>query len=397
MGQGKKAANGSGSVWQRKDGRWSAALSYPYYDHKTATSKTRRLSTTKPDEDGARKWLAKMQRDLLGAMPNAEDSPPLSEYLVEWLADVVEPAVAPNTYAKRENHVRVHIVPVLGSTRLDNLQPRQIHNLYTSLARDGYSIATRRDIHTTLKMALSQAVRWGMVQTNPVDLVDPPRDNQTDSEEEKVRALTDDQARALFGATADSRWHNYYVTAIRTGLRPGEMLGLQWRDVELSCDPATLSVRRTLAKPSTTRRQAYLKPPKSRASRRTVTLQWEAAGALASQKEMLDGEGLSAAGEAFVFPNTEGGPMSETNLRRRHLHPALVNAGLPRLGLHELRHTFASIALYEWRIPAEIVSKMLGHANVTITVNLYGHVAPGAQEGAIRALNELQKRPRKAI
>jgi integrase len=338
-----------------------------------------------------------MRRDLFGGVPYAQESPLVSEYLSEWLADVVEPAVAPNTYAKREHHVRVHIAPALGATRLSNLQPRQIHQLYTSLARageTGYAISTRRDIHTTLKMALSQAVKWGVLQSNPAALVDSPRARDEDREDgdEEVRALTDDQARTLFAATEDSRWHNYYVAAVRTGLRPGEMLGLQWRDIELGTDPASLSVRRTLAKPTTGRSSSYFKSPKSRSSRRTVALHWEATGALADQKDVLAREGLPVTDEALVFPNSVGNPSNSTNLRRRHFQPALARAGLPPLTLHELRHSYASIALYEWRLPAEIVSKQLGHANVTITVNLYGHVAPGAQDSAIKALNALQRR-----
>lgn len=246
-----KAPNGSGSVWQRPDGRWGAALSYPYYDPETGRTKSRRKSTTKNSWDEAHKWLVQMQIDLLGGVPDAPQNPSLGEYLQEWLADVVEPSVAPKTYQKRSYHVRVHISPALAHVKLNDLQARQIHTLYVRMARRDPPLAasTRRDVHTTLKMALKQAVRWGLIPQNPAEFVDPPKPaKSTDDEEEgEIRALSEEQARLLFAETEGKRWHNYYVAAVRTGLRPGELLALQWGNLDLGSDPASLRVRRTLA------------------------------------------------------------------------------------------------------------------------------------------------------
>lgn len=393
----KRAPNGSGSVWQRKDGRYSASLTYPYHDPETGRTKRKRATTTKPDWQAAHQWLVGMQSKLQGGGVMSPEDPLVSEYLREWLRDVVEPGVAPKTHEKREYHVRVHISPALGRAKLKELQPRQIHALYTRLAREGLAASTRRDIHTTLKMAFKQAVRWGLLQQSPVDLVEPPKAGPDVTEEEEVRALTDEQARELFAATAGDRWHNYYVAAIRTGLRPGEMLGLQWGDLELSGDPGSLRVRRTLGiRPGRTEDGggSYLKPPKSPASRRTLAVHWEAVDAFTAQRTMLEGEGLSTALKSLVFPNTRGEPMSRHNLRYRHLQPGLRRAGLPVLSLHELRHTFASIMLYEWRVPSEVVQRMLGHTSIKMTMDLYGHLMPGAQEQAIRALRQLHERPK---
>jgi integrase len=357
--KGKKAPNGSGSVWQRPDGRWGAALSYPYYDPDTGRTRTKRASTTKKAWEAAHRWLMQKQNDLLGGVTDAPQNPPHKEYLDEWLRNVVEPSVAPKTHEKREYHVRVHISPALGHVRLKDLQARQIHTLHVRMARmesQGrvpLAASTRRDIHTTLKMALKQAVRWGLIPQNPAEFVDPPKPNEAsgaDDEEEgggEIRALTDDQARVLFETTERKRWRPYYAVAGRTGLRPGELLGLRWGDLDLGADPASLRVRRTLAI-----RQGggfYFKPPKCKASRRTLALHWEASEALDVQQTRLQEEGLPVRREDLVFPSTTGTPMNRNNLRYRHLQPDLKTVGLPRLTLHELRHTFASVALYESR------------------------------------------------
>lgn len=404
-GKGKKGPNGSGSVWQRPDGRWGAALSYPYYDPETGKTKSRRITTTKGSWEHAHKWLVQKQNDLLGGVPDASEDPTVGGFLADWLRDVVGPSVAPKTHEKRAYHVNSHISPAIGHVRLKDLQARQIHALYVRMARrenqglPPLAYSTRRDVHTTLKMALKQAVRWGLAPQNPAELVDPPRPSPGDDEEEggEVRALTDEQARTLFAATgkAGRRWHHYYVAAVRTGLRPGEMLGLRWGDLDLLADPASLRVRRTLA--IREGGGTYTKSPKSKASRRTLALHWEATDALVAQRGMLAGEGLPTGREDWVFPSTTGSPMNRNNLRFRHLQPDLEAAGLPRLTLHELRHTFASIMLHEWRVYPDTVREMLGHESITMTMGLYGHLMENAQADAIRELRKMHQRPDAAV
>lgn len=366
-----------------------AKLTYPYHD---ATGRQRRKteSTTKPDWESAHKWPLQKQSDLLGGVVFSGDDPTLGDYLREWLRDAIEPAVARNTYLKREYAVRVHLTPELGHVRLSALDPRRVHALYSRLAREGYAYSTRREIHVALKMALKQAVRWGLLSRNVAEMVDPPKGRVALGEEDgEVRALTDEQARRLFAASSDSRWRNYYVVAVRTGLRPGELLWLRWGDIDLGSDPGSLRVRRTLDTHST----PTFNPPKSDAARRTVALHWEARDALFSQRAMLDAEGLPKGQKALVFPSTRGTPMSADNLRKRNLKPDLAKAGLPVLTLHELRHTFASIMLHEWHVPPAVVQEMLGHESISMTMGLYGHLFPGAQKDAIRALERLHRRP----
>lgn len=386
----KVVSVGKGSVWPRRDGRWGVSLVYSIQDGLTGGIQKKRKATTRLSEEEAEAWLLKTRYGLTQNEAPATPTDTLAAHLDTWLEDVVAPRVAPNTLEKRVWAASNHIVPALGSLRLGDVGARQITSLYSQLSREGYALATRREIHVTLKMALSQAVKWGLIRSNPCDLVDTPRQAAREyrEDEEEVRALTDEQARVLFDFTRESRWRNYYIAAIRTGLRPGEALGLRWGDVDLSLDPASLRVRRTLD----THGVARFGPPKSEASRRTVALHYEAADALEEQRRMLAGEGLPAGTRDLVFPSKTGTPMSSNNLRGRYLQPDLKAAGLPKLSLHGLRHTFASIALHEWRMRPAIVQQALGHESMKMTQDLYGHLMQDAQADEMRRLNALYRR-----
>jgi integrase len=389
----RRQPSGAGSVWQRPDKRWSAALWVKQHDPTTGRTIRRRLTTTRRSWEEAHAWLVQQQGDAKRNLLRPSEDPRLSEFLTGWLRDVVAPSVAPKTLEKRRYHV-AKIDAALGHMRLTKLQPRQIHLFYLDLARAGtLALTTRRAIHTTFRMALNQAVRWSLLSQNPLDLVDPPREVELSTHVDvKVRALTDEQARALFAAM-ESPWREWAVFAVRTGLRPGESLALRWSDVELDSDPASVTVRRTLGiRDREAGGGVYFKAPKSRASRRTVMLHHEAEDALRAQRAHLDDAGLGSGGEALVWPSSVGTPMMRGNLLQRHVKPALERAGLPPLTLHELRHSFASIMLYEYRIPVEIVSAMLGHSDVSLTLRVYGHMVPGSQESAIRALRSLGQR-----
>lgn len=388
---GRENANGEGSVWDRPDGRAGAALYIP-----NPGGGQRRITTTKKNRREARKWLGQMLADRDGGLVLGTENPSVGEWLKEWLSEVVEPSVAPKTLEKRVYHARVHILPALGHVRLKSLQPRQIHTFYSRMTKRHPPLApsTRLAIHTTLKMALNQAVKWGLLTLSPVDSVEPPRptaEEEAEDSEEEVRALSDAQVVRLFGVTEGKRWHNYYIVAIRTGLRPGEMLGLRWGDLVIGTDLDSLRVRRTLAIKEGG--GFYTKAPKNKASRRTVTLHWEASDAFTEQRAMLAEEGLPTGGENWVFPSVSGSPMDRGNLLSRNLIPDLEAAKLPRLTLHELRHTFASVMLYEWHVPLEVVAQMMGHKNTRMTQDLYGHLVKSAQADAIRALRKRHKRP----
>ena len=365
------------SIWERGDGRVGARFRYRAPD-----GTTKAATTTKPNRGLAEEWAAQKQRDHADGVVSGGET--VGQFLDAWLREAVEPNRSRNTYLKRESAVRVHIKPELGAVALSDLDARRVERLYALMAREGYAFATRREIHVTLKMALSRAVRWGLVRRNACEMAAPPLNLRRDEEDEGIRHLTDAQARRLF--QTGSRWRHYYAVAVRTGLRPGEMLGLRWGDLNLDGDPGSLRVGRSLDAHT-----AAVNPPKSPAAKRTVALHFEAKEAFLSQRAMLRGERLAVGAKNLVFPSTAGTPMSSDNLRKRNLKRDLRGAGLPEIDLHGLRHSFASIMLHEWEVQPAIVSKMMGHASISFTFDVYGHLIPSATEDAIRSLNALHR------
>jgi integrase len=191
----------------------------------------------------------------------------------------------------------------------------------------------------------------------------------------EIKPLSREQARALLEAAKGDALHAFYVLAVTTGMRNGELLGLQWRDVDL--DASTLQVRRTVF-------NGVVSPPKTAAGNRTIRLTGLAGAALREHRLARAKERISG----WVFPSRAGTPLSVHNVHNRSWKPLLGRAGLPAsTRMHDLRHTCATLLLSRG-VPVKVVSEMLGHASVSITLGTYSHVLPDMQESAARAMDE---------
>ncbi|MDP9485864.1 MAG: site-specific integrase [Actinomycetota bacterium] len=383
-----KKANHEGSVYQRKDGRWEAVLTY-----RDGAGELKRRRSYHRSREEADRALTKMKAERDGGVAMSGDNPTLYEYLVAWLRDSVAVSVDPKTLEGYEVACRVHILPTLGRVRLKDLKARQIQALYAKKQREGLSVRTRRNVHATLKRALKQAVAWGELPASPAEMLDLPKAPAEEEEAEEIKALWNEEAEVLFAAACEAgdRFRNLYVVAVRTGLRQGELLALRWTDVNLEVDPAVLTLKRALA--SRIGGGVHYTPTKRKSQRRKLALHWEAADALRGQRE-LQAEEREKAGEKWrehglVFPSSVGSPMSARNLYRRHFKKVLASTELPDVTFHDLRHTFASIMLYEWGTSPRLVQEMLGHASIKITMDTYSHLLPNAQDAEIRRLQRL--------
>jgi integrase len=271
--------------------------------------------------------------------------------------------------------------------KLGDLSPAHLRGLYAAKLGSGLSGRTVGYIHVTLYSALKAAVLDGLIPRNPASAVKPPR-----MDKQEMTPLSPAQARALLDAAreADDRWSALYVLAVTTGLRQGELLGLMWEDVDL--EGATLRVRHTLQPPGFPKgAPARLTPPKTRRSLRSVRLPHSVVQALFRHQELQDAERAESNGSwrdyGLVFPNTIGGYADYTNLVPRHFKPLLKKACLPNIRFHDLRHTCATLLLTKGVHP-KIVSEMLGHSSVSITLDVYSHVIPGLGEAAALAMEE---------
>jgi len=305
----------------------------------------------------------------------------IGQYIATWL-ETIKPTVRPRTWARYTELMNLHAVPALGTTPLTKLTAQQVQRLYSAKLAEGLSSTTVHHLHAVLHRALDQAERLGLVGRNVSELANVPR-----MAEHELHVLDGEQARSLLTAAQGSRLEALYVLAISTGLRQGELLGLRWSDVD--CDRRTLRVRATLQR---TKANGYqLAAPKTKHSRRQITLTTVACDALRTHRARQIQERL-AAGPAWdsihdlVFPNTVGKPMDGMNLLHYHFYPLLQQAGLPRIRFHDLRHTAATLLLGRGVNP-KIVSEMLGHASIGITLDIYSHVLPDMQAQAADAMD----------
>lgn len=359
-------ANYEGSVYRRKsDGRWVACLPY-----KLPTGKTKRQYSYHTTREEADEALALMKAARRKGQPHQPSrGPKLSEYLVSWLRDSIAPSVGPKTPEGYEAACRVHIIPALGHIRLGDLRSRQVQSFYADKMREGLGIRARRNIHAALKRALKQAVVWGELASNPAESLVPPKAS-FEEESEEIRALTNEQTGVLFAAAREcgDRFRNLYIAAVRTGLRQGELLGLKWGDLNLDSSPASVTLRRSLA--AKLGGGFYFTPTKRKSQRRRLALLDEAAKALRAQRELQNEERRTRRWKesGLVFPSTIGTPMNARNLYARNFKPTLRSTDLPDISFHDLRHTFASIMLFEWGASPRFVQEALGHASIKITL-----------------------------
>jgi integrase len=250
--------------------------------------------------------------------------------------------------------------------------------LYSALGRDNASANTRRLVHAVLHRAFKQAVKLGMVPRNVCDAVEAPRVAR-----KEVQALTGEQVAKLFRAAGGDRMEALYVVAVASGLRMGELFGLDWPDVDL--DGGALTVRRAL---SEVNGKLTLAEPKTNKSRRRVELPSIAVDALFEHRKRMVAEGNHARG--YVFCNHSGGPLRRSHFHSQYWKPLLKRAELPPAKFHNLRHTSATLLLGQGVHP-KIVQERLGHSQISMTLDVYSHVLPTMQREAANKLDTMLK------
>ncbi|MEW5989728.1 MAG: site-specific integrase [Chloroflexota bacterium] len=233
-------------------------------------------------------------------------------------------------------------------------------------ARGDLSPTTVRYAYSVLRIALGRALKSGRVLRNVATLVDPPSKARTE-----MHPLSADHARALLTFVADDRLGGLYGLAIATGMRQGELLGLRWADVDL--DAGIVAVRHTLR-----RGTRDLAEPKTERARRTLRLGQEARSILREHRRRQAAERLAAGRRwqdgGYVFATRIGTPLDSRNVTHA-LQVALDRAGLPRQRFHDLRHAYATLML-EAGEELAIVSRTLGHADLSTTADVYAHLTP---------------------
>src|ERR687897_1904056 len=308
----KRRGNNEGSIYHRKDGYWVGQ-----YGVQTAQGmKTRYIYGKRREE--VREKLAKAIADRDGGFIFDDKNMSVGEYLKRWLDDSVRGSVRASTCASYEGQVRRYIVPAIGRIKLGKLTPAHVQHLYREMQDRRLSTRTVQYTHAVLRRALKQAKRWGMVDRNVAEDVDPPR-----LKRDEIKPLDREQTRRLLHGAEDDRLQALYVVAVTAGLRPGEMLALRWSDVDLQA--GTLRINRALS-------DGEFAATKTPRSRRKIELSNTARAALRTHRKRQLEEQMQKAGlwedHGLVFPSAVGTPLSHRNVVRS-LKALLKRAGLP--------------------------------------------------------------------
>ena len=369
----KRRGNNEGSITRRKDGRWQAAV----------TLNGRRIYHYSKTRQECKDWISHTLQQIDIGLTYKGARLNLKEYLERWLA-TVEPSLRPKTFSQYRQVCRAHIIPIIGRIKLKDLRPDQIQGLYNAKKAAGMGQYSVRMIHVVLHRALTQALKWGLIGRNPSDAVNRPKVVHPE-----MKVLNSQQVQVLLSFVEGTRYEAFYYLAVTTGLRMGELMGLQWSD--LIWTTGRLRIQRQVQR--VTGQGIQLVPPKTKAGKRVVTLGTVALEKLRMHYNLQHQERISAAHRwkenDLVFSSTQGTPLEPRTIQK-HFKVLLKGAGLPKIRFHDLRHTAATLMLEQGAHP-KIVQERLGHSAISHTLDTYSHVLPDMQGEVAEALDEMLK------
>ncbi len=322
--------------------------------------------------------------ELLASLDKGVYTPPgrltLAEHLHNWLEGYVKTNCSQRTLDGYQSIIDCHLIPGLGHIQLKQLQPRVIQAYYGKAVQH-LSARTVHHQHRVLSQALKYAVRQGYLGHNPCDLVDAPSPRK-----KLMRTLTPSEVEVLLDTAKDSYYYPVIYTAVSTGLRQAELLGLRWRDIDLYM--LSISVSQVLYKRGGL---CQFKEPKTAHSRRRVAMTPKLALFLrdyqADRERLYHQLGREVALDDLVFASVEGKPL-DPGVVSHNFSRMAKRAGLGAVRFHDLRHTFASLMLLRGAKP-KVISEALGHASVGFTMDVYSHIIEGMQADAMALLDEV--------
>jgi integrase len=301
-------------------------------------------------------------------------TPLFSEVARDWV-EYKRLNIRETVYECYEGHVRIHFQE-LNEILINRITTATIEKYISVRQTQGININTLRKILVTLGQILSYAVRHKYIDHNPLRDAERPREQGNNHEDvDKITILNPVQINSLLEQVTDQKYHNLFLTAIMTGARQGELLGLKWSDIDWK--NKQVFIQRTFNK-------GRFFTPKTKGSKRKIDLSPTVV------KELKRWKLACPTNEPdLVFPNESGNPMNYSNMVNRYFHPGLKAAGLPVIRFHDLRHTYASM-LIEQGENLKYIQTQLGHSSPTVTLNVYAHLMkPTNQEAVCRLENTL--------
>ncbi|GGJ59571.1 tyrosine-type recombinase/integrase [Deinococcus roseus] len=390
-----KRGNGTGSIQQRGS-KYVVILTLG----KDEMGKQKRTSRRFPTLEQAQRYLEEQTTPPASGGATTGNEAILAinlqtsvlDYLQEWLR-LRQSHIRIKTHQEYHRIIDLHLKSsLLADVTLGSLTPLHLERLLLGEITAGKTVKHARCVLRTLKAALNQAVDWNLLSFNPVLRVKAPRVSH-----QKMQVWTADEVRTFLDCckVEKPRLYALFYLALTTGLRRGELLGLHWQEVDL--DRQEVQVKFSLVQCGA---RAVLGDPKTHASYRRISLSADTVQVLKSHLVMQEQEekhwkDLLLEEESLLFPSIRGGFQLPSNLIKV-FHKLIGLAGVPRIRLHDLRHTAASL-LVRQGVPIKVVAERLGHQDASMTLRVYTHVYEEQRKEAALTLNDLLKDPAKQI
>ena len=379
MAKQKRRGKGEGSVFPRKDGRWTAQLTLENGTQKQVHRKTRQE---------AHKALQQMLREQEQGMLATGPQQTMKQFMEYWLEEVHRPTIRTSSYANYRSILDKHILPALGHIQVQKLTMQHIQKFYASELKEGRSPKTIKIYHAVLHNALSHAVYINLVSRNVSDLATKSLPKQTRYE---IQPLSTEQAQVFLEKVKGHHLETLLTLALITGMRRGELLALRWQEIDF--DNKYLQVCRSVRREA--KRGLVVNEPKTQAGRRKIVLSPFLVEVLKqhriSQLEARLQAGTAWEDHGLVFC-TKRGRLSDPTYMLVMFKKLLNDVGLPRMRFHDLRHSAATLLL-AMGVHVKVVQELLGHSNITMTLNVYSHVLPSLQQDAMNKISDLFNQP----
>lgn len=386
MAQKKRAARGSGTIRQRKDGRWEARF---IIGVDPGTGKDIRKSVYAATQKEVRKKMT----EALAALDQGDYREPCKMTLAQWLdiwAAEYLGGVKPFTMRSYTDHIRNHIKPALGAVKLDALNAHTIQGFYNSLGkeRDGrppLSPKTVRNVHGVLHKALQQAVLLGYIRFNPSDVCILPR-----VEKAPIMPLDEVQSKAFLEAIKGHRYEALFTVTLFTGMREGEVMGLMWNCVDF--ERGTILLDKQLQQEKKKGGQyifAPLKNDKARLISPAPFVMQILKRHRIQQMEQRLRVGPLWEDSGLVFTNELGRHLARCTLVK-DFKKVVTQIGAPSVRFHDLRHSYAVAAIRSGD-DIKTVQGNLGHATASFTLDIYGHVTDQMKQASAARMDSYIK------
>ena len=301
----------------------------------------------------------------------------------EWFENYAKIKVRPSSHQTYRGYIDNHIKPNIGKIPLEKLTSLELQKLYKKLLTSGridrveskkqakgLSPKTVRNIHQIIASAMKLAKEQKIIASDPTEGCALPK-----LEHKEMKTLPIEELTSFLREAKDSGVFEMYYVELSTGLRRGELLGLKWEDIDL--EHGNLRVKRQVARINGKVVEA---PLKTKNAYRTLPLAEDTIQVLKQQRN-------KTGSSPWVFPSPTGGPISPDSVLHM-LHRVLKRAGLPKVRFHDLRHTFATLALQNG-VDIKTVSGMLGHFSAGFTLDTYAHVTTAAQKEAAKTIEKV--------